>query len=75
MEQHLLHRAVVHWEATQTAVIIVSNFFALLVSELRLCVVNAAPSESRWWRFTADYRTGFTDKMRMEIGFDLIVQP
>ncbi len=22
MEQHLLHRAVVHWEATQTAVII-----------------------------------------------------
>ncbi len=27
---------------------------ASLVSDLRLCVLNAAPSENRWWRLTAN---------------------
>ncbi len=43
---------------------------ALLVSDLRLCVLTAAPSESRWWRFTANHGTGFTEEMRMIIAFD-----
>ncbi len=41
------------------------------VSELRLCVLTAAPFENRWWRFTANHRAGFTDEMRMR----LIAQP
>ncbi len=44
-----------------------SAFFAQLVSELRLCVVNAASSESMWWRFSTDHRIGFTDEMYMTI--------
>ncbi len=52
----------------QIAVIITNDFF--------FCsVVNATPSESRRWIFTADYRTGFTVKMRMEVTLDLILQP
>ncbi len=38
--------------------------------DLQLCVVNAAPSESSWWRFTTNHRTGFTDEIRMIIAFD-----
>ncbi len=44
--------------------------FAQLVSEVRLCVVNAAPCE-----ITADYRTGFTDKMCIKYRIQYIVQP
>ncbi len=40
---------------------------AKLVSELRLCVLNAAPFENSWWRFINNHRTGFTDEMRMTI--------
>ncbi len=41
--------------------------FAQLVSEQRLCVVNAAPCEiTHVMEITADYRTGFTDKMRIK---------
>ncbi len=37
-----------------------------LVSEQRSCVVNAAPCEiTHVMEITADYRTGFTDKMRI----------
>ncbi len=43
---------------------------AQLVSELRLCVVNAALSECRWWWFTTNHESGFTDEMRMIIEFD-----
>ncbi len=43
---------------------------ALLFSELRPFVLNAALSESRRWRFTTDYKTDFTDMMRMTIAFD-----
>ncbi len=34
MEQHLLHRAVVHWEATQTAFIIANDFFGFIIARL-----------------------------------------
>ncbi len=33
-------------------------------------VLTAAPFESRWWRFTANHGTGFTDEMRIRIAFD-----
>ncbi len=39
------------------------------------CVLNAAPSESRWWRFNANHGTGFTDKMRMNIAFNISPSP
>ncbi len=42
-----------------------------LVSDLRLCVLNAAPSENRWWRFTTNQGTGFTDEMRKHIAWDI----
>ncbi len=48
---------------------------ASLVSELRLCVLNAAPSENRWWRLTANHRTVFTDEMRMHIAWDISPSP
>ncbi len=32
--------------------------------------LTAAPSENRWWRFTANHGTGFTVEMRMLIEFD-----
>ncbi len=64
--------AVVRWQAMQNHVHnrmrFISDYerdFAWLVSELRLRVLNAAPSENRWWRFTANQRTSFTDEMRM----------
>ncbi len=31
--------------------------------------------ESRWWRFTANHGTGFTDEMRMIIAFDISPSP
>ncbi len=50
--------------------------FANLVSEQRLCVVNAAPCEiTHMMEITADYRTGFTDKMRIKYCTRYIVQP
>ncbi len=33
-------------------------------------VLNAAPSESMWRRFTTNHRTGFTDEMQMNIACD-----
>ncbi len=48
---------------------------ASLVSELRLCVLNAAPFENRWWRLTANQGTGFTDEMRMHIAWDISPSP
>ncbi len=48
---------------------------ASLVSELRLCVLNAAPFENRWWRFTANQGAGFTDEMRMHIAWDISPSP
>ncbi len=75
MEQHLPHRAVDHWRA---ALIQVDNEcgFAQLVSEQRLCVVNAAPCEiMHVMEITTDYRTGFTDKMRIKYHMRYIVQP
>ncbi len=47
----------------------------LLVSDLRLCVLNAAPFENRWWRLTANQETGFTDEMRMHIAWDISPNP
>ncbi len=50
--------------------------FAQLVSEQRLCVVNVAPCEiTHVMEITADYRTGFTDKMRIKYRMQHIVQP
>ncbi len=46
----------------------------LNISELRLCVLTATPFENRWWRFTANHRTGFTDEMRMINRMRLIAQ-
>ncbi len=40
-----------------------------------LCVLNAAPFESRWWRFTANHRTVFTDEMRMTIACKISCSP
>ncbi len=50
--------------------------FVQLVSEQRLCVVNAAPSEiTNMMGITTDYRTGFTDKMCIKYRMRHIVQP
>ncbi len=35
------------------------------------CVLNAAPFENRWWRFSANQGTGFTDEMRMHIACNI----
>ncbi len=48
---------------------------AQLVSDLRLCVLNAAPYENSWWRFTANHRTVFTDEMRMTIACNISCSP
>ncbi len=48
---------------------------ASLVSDLQLRVLNAAPFENRWWRFTANQGTGFTDEMRMHIAWDISPSP
>ncbi len=75
MEQHLPHRAVVHWQAAQNYVYYHPGFVQL-VSEQRLCVVNAAPCEiMHVMEITADYRIGFTDKMRIKYRMRHIVQP
>ncbi len=81
MERKLIHRAVVHWQATHSC----SNHrwiafdnerdIASLVSNLWLCVLNAASSESRWWRFTANHRTGFTDEMHKTIACNISFSP
>ncbi len=50
--------------------------FVQLVSEQWLCVVNAAPCDiTHVMDITADYRTGFTDKMRIKYHMQHIVQP
>ncbi len=50
--------------------------FAQLVSEHRLYVVNEAPCEIKHvMEITADYRTGFTDKMHIRYRMQDIVQP
>ncbi len=73
--QQLIHRAVVHWQAAQIQVDNEGGF-AQLVSEQRLCVVNAAPCEiTHMMEITADYRTGFTDKVRIKYRMRHIVQP
>ncbi len=68
----LSDRAVVHWPARQYHVqyrrwiaFDYEHDISWLVSEL--CVLTAAPFESRWWRFSANHRTSFTDEMRMRI--------
>ncbi len=38
-------------------------------------VLNAAPSESTWGRFTTNHRSGFTDEMRMTIACDFSCNP
>ncbi len=48
---------------------------ASLVSDLRLCVLNATPFENRWWRLTANQGAGFTDEMRMHIAWDISPSP
>ncbi len=70
--QHLIHRTVV---ATLFAHRIADCGIAYLVSDLRLCVLNAAPSENSWWRFTANHRTVFTDEMRMTIARKISCSP
>ncbi len=75
MEQHLPYRAVVHWQAVQ---IQVDNErgFAKFVSETTALCVNAAPCEiTHVMEITADYRTSFTDKMRIKYRMRYIVQP
>ncbi len=37
---------------------------------LTLCVLTVAPSESKWWWFSANQETGFTEEMRMIIACD-----
>ncbi len=41
MEQHLLQRAVVHWEDTQTAVIIVNDFVDFIPTIISSAIMNA----------------------------------
>ncbi len=48
---------------------------AKLVIDLQLCVLNPAPSENRWWRFTANHRTVFTDEMPMTITCNMPYSP
>ncbi len=68
-------QAVVHWQAVQNHVHYQSGFVQL-VSEQRLCVVNTAPCEiTHMMGITADYRPGFTDKMRIRYRMREIVQP
>ncbi len=42
---------------------------------LAVCVLNAAPFENSWWRFTANHRTVFTDEMRMTIACKISCSP
>ncbi len=50
--------------------------FAQLVSEQRLCVVNAAPCEiTHVMEIYRDYRTGFTDKMRIKYRMHISCSP
>ncbi len=46
---------------------------ALLVSNLWLCVLNAALFENRWWRFTANHRTIFTDANHRTVFTDVML--
>lgn len=49
---------------------------AWLVGGLRLCVLNGALFENRWWRFSANHETGFADWMRVNIiMFDISPSP
>ncbi len=70
----LSDRAVVHWQARQYHVqyrrwiaFDYEHDISWLVSELRFCVLTAAPFENRWWLFTTNHGTSFTDEMRMRI--------
>ncbi len=67
MERHLIHRAIVHWQATQYHVQYRMRFICDSEHETLLCALNATPSENRWWRFYNNHRTGFTEEMRMTI--------
>ncbi len=56
----------------------IMNTILRSLSEEYGCVLNAASSESRWWTFSTNHRTGFTDKMCMTVAINrtrLIVQP
>ncbi len=82
MEQHLIHRAVDLLTSDAISRSYRRRFncdnerdIASLVSDLRLCVLNASPFENRWWRFTANQGTGFTDEMRMHIAWDISPSP
>ncbi len=68
--QYLIHRAVVHWQATQYRV-----HYCRWIAFNYERVLNAAPFESRWWRFTANHGTGFTDEKRTIIAFDISPSP
>ncbi len=46
------------------------SWLAVNLHQLRLRVLTVAPSENRWWRFTANQETGFTAEMRMLVEFD-----
>ncbi len=48
---------------------------AELVRELRLCVLNAAPFENNWSKFTANHRTVFTEEIRMTIACNISCSP
>ncbi len=62
-----------NWSCSHWCCWVSAIFGSDLAGGLRLCVLNAAPSESRWWRFTANHGTGFTDKMRMILAFDIVL--
>ncbi len=54
----------------------ISHGAAFIVSDQWLCAVNAALCEiMHMMEITADYRTGFTDKMRIRYRMRDIVQP
>jgi len=50
-------------------------WIASLVRELRLCVLNAAPFENSWSKFTANHRTVFTEEIRMTIACNISCSP
>ncbi len=79
LARHLLHRAVVHWQAIikdeshsimNTKLSSLSVNYSSIVLTVLICVLTAPPFESSWWRFTANHATGFTDEMRLNIACD-----
>ncbi len=65
----LIHRAVDHRQAMQHRIYNHRQYIAVISRSL---CIKYAPSESRWWRFTTNHRTGFTDEMHMIIAFDYL---